>query len=250
MLKNGKTIKCRLCKKGFYISHSRFGKKWYCSKECAKKDNFGFKPKKKKCVICNKSFLITMGIRMWKKTCSYECHVELAKQTTKKSEERRRSKIIIRICKNCQNKFAGHGQYITKFCSTNCQYDHYSKTRKDKNNPNFRNGKYTHANFQNRKSKTAYKHLNECRRYRKEFLKKHEYLFCEVCRVNKNGTPRFEVHHIYFASRYPKHKNLHNNRNMILLCKQCHLNFHDGKKYNAIFEKLEKSRNLKELFYE
>ena len=100
------------------------------------------------------------------------------------------------------------------------------------------------------KNGTANKHLNECKRYRKEFLEKYDYAFCEVCKVNRQGTPRFEVHHIYFASRFPKHKNLHDNKNMIHICIKCHRKFHNGNEFNNIFLKLEKERGLKELFYE
>jgi len=241
-------ITCRTCKKNYRVSPSRLMTRKYCSKECAKKDNYGFKPKEKICVICGSAFTIISGTQVQKKTCSTDCNYALSRKITRKSEERRKKVGVTRKCKNCKEAFTGNGLYVTQFCSTECQYDFYRKTRTLEGNPNFRNGKYTHKNFQNRRSKTAYKHLNECKRYRKEFLKKHGHAFCEVCKVNSNGTPKHEVHHIYFASKVPKHKNLHDNRNLIMVCLECHHKFHGGNEYKEVFLQLEKERGLKELF--
>lgn len=241
-------IKCKTCSKVFTTYPSRMNTRKYCSRECATEDNYGFKPKTKACVICGTDFTIRTAIRSSKKTCSTECNYELTRQTTKISCERRKKKVVERTCKQCSTRFKGNGLYVNHFCTLECQHTFMSENRKEKKNPNYRNGKYTHANFQNRKSKTAYKHLNECRRYRKQFIKKHEYVFCEVCKVNAMGTARHEVHHIYFASKCPKHPALHNDRNLILVCIECHYKFHAGKEYDHIFKKLEKDRKLKELF--
>ena len=243
MQKNGKTIKCKVCKKEIYISGSRIGVKKYCSRECGFADKWGFVPKKKKCIICGKSFVIDSQIRLNNKTCSKECWYENNKAISQKCHSER----VTKICFLCKKEFSGLKLYTRgKYCKE-CQYI-VAKDRIGKNNPNYKNGEYTHANFQGRKNKTAYKHLNECRRYKNEFIKTWGYQFCEVCSVNTNGTSRFEVHHIYFASRVPKHKNLHDNRNMIHICKECHLKFHNGDEYKSVFLKLEKERGLKELF--
>jgi 5-methylcytosine-specific restriction endonuclease McrA len=66
--------------------------------------------------------------------------------------------------------------------------------------------------------------------------------------VNSNGTPKFEVHHIYYASLYPKHPELHNPKNLVMLCIKCHNDMHSGKMRTEVFNKLEKKRGLKELF--
>jgi predicted nucleic acid-binding Zn ribbon protein len=201
--------------------------------------------KNKKCVICGKDFIVLP----WnKKTCSGECHSQLVRNISNKQREKLLSTPKHYKCKNCGKSFGGNAKYAQKFCSNTCQYEFYKKNRVGKSNPNFRNGKYTHENFQNRRSKVSYKHLNECRRYRKEFVTLHGYPFCEVCKVNEHGTQRFEVHHIYFASKYPQHKNLHDNKNMILVCIECHQKFHAGKQYHETFLQLEKERGLKKLF--
>ena len=76
---------------------------------------------------------------------------------------------------------------------------------------------------------------------------KHDYPFCENCGVNQNGTMKFETHHIYFASRCPRHKELHNPKNLILLCIGCHNDFHASKRKED-FKRIEKKRSLKKLF--
>lgn len=116
-----------------------------------------------------------------------------------------------------------------------------SVRRKGKGNPAYKDGL-------SKTSLYAGKHLRACAKYRSAFMKKHEHAFCEVCGINAMGTPRFEVHHIYYASLWPKHPELHNFRNLIHVCSQCHRNFHGGKKYQEIFAALENGRGLKELF--
>lgn len=199
---------------------------------------------KRNCKICGKEFEIFGNLLMQKKTCSYECW---RKNNYAISTARRREKTE-KICKDCGEKFVAMKHHLGTGRCSKCIYNRYRKARVGKNNPNFRNGVYTHKNLQNRKNSRAYKHLNECRRYRKEFLENNGYLYCEVCGVSANATMRFEVHHIYFASLYPRHKNLHNNRNLVLVCIECHRAFHAGKQYEREFRRLEKERGLKELF--
>lgn len=91
------------------------------------------------------------------------------------------------------------------------------------------------------------KHLKACSDYKKDFIDRFGYLFCEVCGVNSNGAFRHEVHHIYFASRVPNHPELHNKRNLILVCDECHRKFH-GVGYEKVFKRLEKERKLDILF--
>ena len=79
-------------------------------------------------------------------------------------------------------------------------------------------------------------------------MEKHTYPFCEICHVNQMGTLKFEVHHIYFASLYPQHPQLHNFLNLIHICIQCHNDLHAGKKSKEVFERLERERGLKKLF--
>lgn len=94
---------------------------------------------------------------------------------------------------------------------------------------------------------TTSKHMKACSDYRKDFLERYGYGFCEVCGVNQNGTFSLSTHHIYFASLYPKHPELHNKRNLILVCSECHEDFH-GNRNQTVFKGLERERQLKQLF--
>lgn len=242
MIKNGKKIKCRVCKKEIYISASRFGFKKYCSVDCARKDNFGFKSRKKKCIICGKEFLITSGIQTLRKTCSKECWYQNNQNISKKRSKEKSEK----ICKKCGKKFTAMKYRIgTRLCFK-CRMEKLSKERKGKNNTNYKSGIYT--NRLRKGSRQEGIHLRACQKYKNDFLKKNGYYFCEVCGVNKNGTMQFQTHHIYFASKKPKHKELHNFKNLILVCLECHQKFHGGKIYQEKFLKLEKERGLKNLF--
>jgi len=232
MNKNGKNIKCKTCNKLFYISESRFEIKKYCSKECAKKDNYGFKPRNKKCVICGNDFIIDNQLRLQDKTCSFECHNKLNKQL----QIIRNKKEINRICKICGKEFIGKKWYIGKNICKECRFKKLSKDRKGKNNPAYTFGLRINANYSG-------KHLRACKKYRKAFLEKYGYLFCEYCKINQ--ALKFEVHHIVWASEAPKHPQLHNPKNLILLCIKCHNQFHKHKEMRL---KLVEERGLKELF--
>lgn len=243
MRKNGKNINCKTCGKEIYISISRFSRTKYCSKKCAFKDNLGFKPRDKNCKICDNKFTITKPIQVLKQTCSKGCHSINARRI---SSARSLSKIE-KICNSCGEKFIGLKFYTGIGQCHSCISKRYSIERNGENNPAYRNGQYVKAMRETSKRITTPLHNRVCAAYRNDFLKKNGYLTCEICGVNKNGTYIFNVHHIYYASRYPKHKQLHNPKNLILLCIQCHNNFHAGK-YQEHFEKLEKERGLKELF--
>jgi len=219
---------------------SRFGIKKYCSKECAKKDNYGFKPRRKKCIICGSEFIINSGLNAQKKTCSNECWYENQKKISlKRTKEKENKK-----CTICGKDFVGLKNIKNTGKCQSCRTNDLKK-RTDDNNPNYRGGYYTKKNY---KGTTAWIHQEACKKYKKNFIEKNGYQFCEICCVNKNGTSLFNVHHIYFASKVPKHKNLHNEKNLIHVCRECHLKFHNGKEYEVVFQKLEKERGLKELF--
>lgn len=247
MNKNGKDINCKVCDKQFYIPKSRIGVKQYCSFSCARKDEFGFKPRNKNCGVCGKTFLITKQLRNGDKYCSFPCKNEAFKEKQEIRYARLRTEIVIGKCKNCLESFQ-YTRYFKKiYCSKKCQISYYSKTRQGKNNPAYFTGNFMGVKKRKQSSQTSI-HLSACSRYRKDFLKKNDYLFCEQCKINQNGTSRFQVHHIYFASQYPRHTELHNFKNMILLCLECHQKFHAGNTYKLEFEKLEKERRLKNLF--
>lgn len=69
------------------------------------------------------------------------------------------------------------------------------------------------------------------------------YWFCDKCKSNK--IYHYSMHHIVFRSEKPKHKHLHNKRNLIDLCEEHHNWFHEKKdRRNYLIEE----RKLTELF--
>lgn len=237
-----------VCKKSFYISKSRFAYKKFCSKKCAFIDQKS-KSKNKKCVICKSNFTVKGLSRYTRTTCSTDCHKNLASQITKRSMENKKHIVVSRNCRFCKKKFDGQALYITSFCSIECYRKNLSISRVNKGNPNYRGGLWSkdgeYKNVIWGYSKTAKKHMLACQRYRRHFLKEHGYLFCEVCKINQSI--QFSTHHIYYASRFPKHPKLHDFRNLIMVCLPCHTKFH-ASKYKDLFTKLENERSLKKLF--
>jgi predicted HNH restriction endonuclease len=73
---------------------------------------------------------------------------------------------------------------------------------------------------------------------------KYGYIFCQRCKMSKTNY-KFEVHHIMFRSRFPKHPLLHSKINLIVVCSSCHSTLHNR---NGENNKLIEERNLKELF--
>lgn len=69
------------------------------------------------------------------------------------------------------------------------------------------------------------------------------YIFCQWCkRSNAFG---FDVHHIVFRSEKPRHPMLHNKANLIIVCRDCHKDFHSNKNLR---ESLMLERGLNEMF--
>lgn len=81
-----------------------------------------------------------------------------------------------------------------------------------------------------------------------EMLDKFGYIYCQHCQKSRN-VYKFEVHHIIFRSEAPEHPEIHNKRNLIILCSKCHKegkdSFHNQKNKR---DYLIKSRKLDELF--
>lgn len=208
------------------------------------------------CKVCQKEFevvshggtgMFQRSISPWnKKMCSRECAYKNGIDHARKQSEEKKKKVVERKCRQCNTIVVSTAYCPQNFCGGKygeCYKVFLSENRKGSKNPS-----YNHGLRSNKKIGTYTAiHRNACAGYRKEFLSKNDYLFCEVCGVNSNGTPRFEVHHLYFASLYPKHTELHNHKNLILICIQCHNDFHSNKNYDKFIE-LEESRGLKKLF--
>jgi len=205
----------------------------------------------KKCKDCKKEFEVSL-LPYWNqsrircpecaKVCRYnsskkyrDSHYEAIKI---KKMEYQKNGGTKKICKMCKKPFYG-AWASPKFCSRDCFSEDAKTSRLGKNNPAYRNG--TRVKGKNESGK----HLYVTKKYREAFLNKHGYKFCEYCNINQSL--RFETHHIIFASEMPRHKELHNARNLIFVCIQCHNNFHSGKTHEKRIS-LVQERNLTELF--
>lgn len=78
--------------------------------------------------------------------------------------------------------------------------------------------------------------------FKQSIIDEYGYLVCQNCHKSNRA---FHVHHIIFRSEKPSHEYLHDHRNFILVCVECHNWFHD-KKGNR--NKLVEERRLNELF--
>lgn len=232
-----RNVICKNCSCEFTTTKYKLavGKGKYCSPECY----FEYQ-KNLPCKICGAERLQGCIRRMCK-----DCYKDWEKAKNKKGRQKQfKNYAKDRICKICGVTFKSLNP--SKLCSYECQGKQMKTARIGKKNPAYRNGYYTNKKIKAGKSTTK-KHTNACARYRRNFLKNNDYAFCEICKVNSNGTPRFEVHHIYFASKYPKHPELHNFKNLIHICIQCHNDLHSSK-IKDIFNKIEEDRGLIELF--
>jgi hypothetical protein len=85
-------------------------------------------------------------------------------------------------------------------------------------------------------------------------MEEYEYIHClnEECK-SPNEYPH-SPHHIMSRGRYPKHPELHNHKNLIMLCHKCHNPFHHAKtaeeyeKAVKLQERLIIERGLADLF--
>jgi hypothetical protein len=83
---------------------------------------------------------------------------------------------------------------------------------------------------------------------KRDIIKVHGKLVCEVCHKDDKGTV-FHIHHIIYRSERRNHPEIHNKRNLIHVCAEfsgcCHDLFHESKGNR---DELVKERRLNELF--
>lgn len=66
-----------------------------------------------------------------------------------------------------------------------------------------------------------------CEEIKNEIIGFNWYLHCEHCW--RSNPMDFHFHHLVYRSEAPKHRNLHDKLNIILLCVDCHCLFHTKK---------------------
>lgn len=80
-IENSEELKCDYCGKKFLKRKSLISKHNFCTKKCSEKQSSKNNNKKvyKKCIICDKEFLVGRNRKNIAKTCSKECHYEYIK---------------------------------------------------------------------------------------------------------------------------------------------------------------------------
>lgn len=176
----------------------------------------------KTCIICNDDFIQKTNVQV---TCSKECSKK--NNYIVQRNNLHKHKKYNKECKECWNKFDTVSS-IAKFCSRLCFYEDNKKSRVWKNNPAYKQGKHLWMIDFNK----------NCKLLDEKLISDKWYLYCEEC--NTTNTLRFEHHHLVYRSEKPKHEHIHNINNIMLLCIQCHNEFHKHKsKRNDIVQERE-----------
>ena len=79
--------------------------------------------------------------------------------------------------------------------------------------------------------------------FEENFRDEKGYIYCEIC--GRSQSFAFSVHHICYKSAFPKHPEIDNVLNLIMVCSDCHKALHSQKELN---DNLIKERKLYDLF--
>jgi hypothetical protein len=195
-----------------------------------------------KCPCCSIEFIPKSKLA---KYCTRKCK-------DKVSQELRSKKPKTKTCSHCNSQFTPYTS-LDKFCSANCRVENQKSKRSRRwnpeatakrigeSNPAYRNGMYARETTKTADGNRLF--LRNRNELKQDMIDKNGYLFCEHCKTT--NTYQFETHHIIYRSEKPNHKHLHDKRNLILLCIQCHNDYHKSK---LMREHLIKDRNLIDLF--
>lgn len=236
-------MKCANCKKEIPQSRIKNNATRYCSEKChyefwLNKNKKTFKPKK--CKICGIEFMPKTSVN---KFCSPRC-------AYLNDLEKRSKKNGLKKCKNCGKKFEPYTS-LDKFCSANCRIENQKKNRSwnwtdvskinGKNNPAYRNGNYVRGRKKTSVGEKVF--IKNGKEIKQSMIDNKGYIYCENCGVS--SSLKFECHHIIYRSEKPLHENLHDKKNLIVLCIKCHNLFHKEK---SIRNEIVKNRELNKLF--
>ncbi len=82
-----------------------------------------------------------------------------------------------------------------------------------------------------------------------EMLDEHGHLFCRRCDTIQSF--KFHCHHIIFRSEAQYHPELHNKKNLLIVCDTCHIEkFHNGTTKHETRKQYVLDRKLNEMFKE
>jgi len=224
----------------------------------------------KKCIICNEDFLL----KSWNQICcnNKQCKKQndknkfinrlknpiykkefddKRKQQALRDYEKHKQRYIENAqklryklkCKECWKLFLWYNSKLV-YCSKKCQRVELRK-RIWIENPAYRNGFYSTKNPTTIMRYNQKEFLKTCKQKDNILIQKKGYLYCEECKVT--NPLRFEHHHLVYRSEKPKHKHLHDIRNIYLLCIKCHNEFH---KHKSKRNNIVKERKLNLLFWD
>lgn len=173
----------------------------------------------------------------------YDCFKKYKSECDKRYRDKYKEKLLKKkrdwyysgknyICEECGKEFKRGVK--REFCSRRCAYNYWKKNgiRKEKNNPMWKNGS---------DGGTIKKRYRE---YLEEKGFNPEMTGCEICK-DRNAMV-YDLHHIIWRSEMPNHSKLHDPRNIIYVCRSCHMYLHRNKRVAR--EKLVRERKLEELF--
>lgn len=180
----------------------------------------------KQCLECGNKYSSTIKRQ---KYCSYRCGVlvEMARKSKKPK---------YKTCKHCSSEFTPYTS-LDKFCSMGCRINNQKSKRSfnwkpdqvakrvGENNPSFRSGMYARSTKRNA---TGYKKFFKNRdEIKQAMIDSVGFVHCEHCKTT--NTFQFEAHHIIYRSDKPGHEHLNDKPNILILCMQCHNDFHKTK---------------------
>lgn len=113
-------------------------------------------------------------------------------------------------CVECNNGFYPY-KSTDKFCSPKCKIKGSKKSIK----------KTIKLSAEEKKFKKNKKGIKQ------KMIDDYGFIFCQNC--NTSNSMAFEGHHIVFRSEKPNHRNLHHKKNILIVCIQCHNDFHKEK---------------------
>ena len=197
-----------------------------------------------KCNYCKEEFV--------QKTSLHKFCKPICKRNSERDSRSKKPKT--KECGFCKKEFTPYTS-LDKFCSANCRVENQkskrcrrwstesTEKRIGQNNPAYRNGMYARST-----PRTAEGHrlfLKVRNNMRERMKNDYGYIFCERC--GTTSTYQFEMHHVVYRSEKPNHPHLHDERNLINLCMECHNWYHKAKENRSI---LVETRKLYELFGE
>lgn len=202
------------------------------------KQDWYIKQKEKKYYTCKKCGSFNeSGWPYWTFGRCFNCQRDREKQNRLNRKEKE-------TCKTCGKAFPKYNKNLL-YCSKACVSEKLRETRNGKNNPAYRNGLYPARKKIKDLSYKQRDFLKVSKQIKSELLDAQGFLFCELCKTS--NSLKWEVHHIVFRSECPKHPNLHDRKNLILLCIKCHNKLHKRKGDRA---ELVEQRGLRELFFD